>query len=70
MQKTLSVNWSVLVTEDLGVSNMVKNKHLSKSISDASWATEWAGNIAAEVHRKSYPYRCAILRFLSCHVSQ
>ena len=39
---------SVLVTEDLGVSNMVKNKHLSKSISDASWATffEWAGNIA------------------------
>ena len=39
---------NVLVTEDLGVSNMVKNKHLSKSISDASWATffEWAGNIA------------------------
>ena len=39
---------SVLVTEDLGVSNMVKNKHLSKSISDASWATffEWAANIA------------------------
>ena len=39
---------SVLVTEDLGVSNMVKNKHLSKSPSDASWATffEWAGNIA------------------------
>ena len=35
---------NVLVTEDLGVSNMVKNKHLSKSISDASWATffEWA----------------------------
>ena len=41
---------SVLVTEDLGVSNMVKNKHLSKSISDASWATffEWAGNIVSE----------------------
>ena len=39
---------NVLVTEDLGVSNMIKNKHLSKSISDASWATffEWAGNIA------------------------
>ena len=39
---------NVLVTEDLGVSNMVKNKHLSKSLSDASWATffEWAGNIA------------------------
>ena len=39
---------NVLVTEDLGVSNMVKNKHLSKSISDASWATffEWAANIA------------------------
>ena len=39
---------NVLVAEDLGVSNMVKNKHLSKSISDASWATffEWCGNIA------------------------
>ena len=39
---------NVLVTEDLGVSNMVKNKHLSKSISDASLATffEWAANIA------------------------
>ena len=39
---------SVLVAEDLRVSNMVKNKHLSKSISDASWATffEWVGNIA------------------------
>ena len=39
---------NVLVTEDLRVSNMVKNKYLSKSISDASWATffEWVGNIA------------------------
>ena len=39
---------NVLVAEDLRVSNMVKNKHLSKSISDASWSTffEWAGNIA------------------------
>ena len=39
---------SVLVAENLNTSNMVQNKHLSKSISDASWATffEWAGNIA------------------------
>jgi putative transposase len=39
---------NVLVAEDLRVSNMVKNKHLSKSISDASWVTffEWCGNIA------------------------
>ena len=39
---------NVLVAENLRVSNMVKNKHLSKSISDASWATffEWCGNIA------------------------
>ena len=28
---------NVLVAEDLSVSNMIKNKHLSKSISDASW---------------------------------
>ena len=39
---------NVLVAEDLGISNMVKNKHLSKSISDASWGKffQWAGNIA------------------------
>ena len=39
---------NVLVVEDLSVSNMVKNKHLSKSISDASWASffEWCGDIA------------------------
>ena len=39
---------NVLVAEDLGVSNMVKNKHLSKSISDASWSKffEWCASIA------------------------
>ena len=39
---------NVLVAEDLGVSNMIQNKHLSKSISDASWAAffAWCGNIA------------------------
>ena len=36
------------MAEDLNVSNMVKNKHLSKSISDASWSAffKWCGNIA------------------------
>ena len=39
---------NVLVAENLNTSNMVKNKHLSKSISDASWATffEWCVSIA------------------------
>ena len=39
---------NVLVAENLCVSNMVKNKHLSKSISDASWRAffKWVGNIA------------------------
>ena len=39
---------NVLIAEALSVSNMVQNKHLSKSISDASWAKffEWCGNIA------------------------
>ena len=39
---------NILVAEDLRVSNMVKNKHLSKSISDASWATffKWCADIA------------------------
>ena len=56
--KTLLVNSSInsttikkkmfLVAEDLSVSNMIKNKHLSKSISDASWGKffQWCGNIA------------------------
>ena len=39
---------NVLVAEDLSVSNMVQNQHLSKSISDASWATffKWCASIA------------------------
>ena len=39
---------TVLVAEALSISNMVKNKHLSKSISDASWATffKWCADIA------------------------
>ena len=39
---------NVLIAEALSVSNMVQNKHLSKSISDASWAKffQWCGNIA------------------------
>ena len=39
---------NVLVAENLNTLNMVKNKHLSKSISDASWGKffEWCGNIA------------------------
>ena len=39
---------NVLIAENLSVSNMVQNKHLSKSISDASWGKffQWAGNIA------------------------
>ena len=34
---------NVLIAEDLKTSNMVRNKHLSKSISDASWATFFKG---------------------------
>ena len=39
---------NVLVAENLRISNMVKNQHLSKSISDVSWATffKWCGDIA------------------------
>ena len=39
---------NVLVAENLNTSNMVQNKHLSKSISDASWATffKWCADIA------------------------
>ena len=38
---------NVLVAEHLKTSNMIQNKHLSKSISDASWTTffEWCGNM-------------------------
>ncbi len=39
---------NVLVAENLRVSNMVKNKHLSKSIADASWGIffKWCADIA------------------------
>ncbi len=39
---------NVLVAEDLGISNMVQNTHLSKSISDASWGKffKWCADIA------------------------
>ena len=39
---------NVLVAENLNATNMVKNKHLSKSISDVSWATffKWCADIA------------------------
>ena len=41
---------NVLVAEDLRVSNMVQNKYLSKSISDASWATffKWCADMVSE----------------------
>ncbi len=41
-------NKNVLIAENLKVSNMVENKHLSKSISDASWAKffQWCADIA------------------------
>ena len=41
---------NVLVAENLNTSNMVKNQHLSKSISDASWATffTWCADIVSE----------------------
>ncbi len=39
---------NVLVSENLNTSNMVQNKYLSKSISDASWGIffKWCGDIA------------------------
>ena len=41
---------NVVVAEDLRVSNMVKNQHLSKSISDAAWRTffEWCVSMVSE----------------------
>ena len=50
----------VIVLEDLAVGNMIKNKKLSKSISDASWAkfvdmlkykSEWYGRTFHQVNR-------------------
>ena len=39
---------NVLIAEALNISNMVQNKHLSKSISDASWGAffKWCADIA------------------------
>lgn len=37
VSKTLVMNYDTISVEKLNIANMVKNKHLSKSISDASW---------------------------------
>ncbi len=36
---SITKNYSLIAIENLQIKNMVKNKHLSKSISDASWNT-------------------------------
>ena len=37
ISKTLVMNYDIIGLEDLNVAGMVKNRHLSQSISDASW---------------------------------
>ena len=60
LSRKLVNDYQVIVTEDLNIKGMVKNKHLSKSISDAGWAKflsylqykcEWEGKHFIQVDR-------------------
>jgi len=52
--QNLIINYDVIVFENLRIKNMMKNRHLAKSISDASWAkfTEYTSYKAESAGRK------------------
>jgi len=61
-------NYDVIAIEDLQIKNMIKNKHLSKSISDASWnklrqfltyKAENAGKLLITVNPHGTTQRCS-----------
>ncbi len=61
-------NYDVIAIEDLQIKNMVKNKHLSKSINDASWnklrqfltyKAENAGKLLITVNPQGTTQRCS-----------
>ena len=62
-------NYDLIVFEKLQIQNMVKNHHLSKSISDASWyqliqfttyKAEWAGRNVEQVNPRNTSKICSV----------
>lgn len=61
-------NYDSLAVENLNISNMIKNRHLAKSIADAAWGTfllilkskaEYAGRMYREVNPKGTSQICS-----------
>lgn len=68
VSRTLINNFDLISFEKLNIQNMVKNRHLAKSISDASWyqlqmfttyKAEWAGKIVELVDPKNTSQLCS-----------
>lgn len=57
-------NFGLIVAEDLKIKNMVRNRHLSKSISDAGW-----GNFLLLLASKAEEAGCRFEKVDPCHTS-
>lgn len=60
-----TLHYDVVVVEDLSIRNMVKNKHLSKSILDAGW-----GYFIGRLKEKATEHGCEILTVDARYTSQ
>lgn len=69
VSRSLVNEYGIIVFEKLQIRNMVKNHHLAKSISDASWyqliqftsyKAEWAGRIVEQVNPRNTSKTCSV----------
>lgn len=68
LSRTLVNTYDTIVFEKLQITNMVKNHHLAKSISDAGWGqlvdftkfkAEWAGRVVQQVDPRNTSKECS-----------
>jgi len=69
VSRTLVNTYDTIVFEKLQITNMVKNHHLAKSISDAGWGqlvdftkakAEWAGRVVKQVNPRKTSMECCV----------